>query len=176
MPRGNRRPTQKTIAELTGLAVTTVSRALQGDPKIALSTREQVAKVADEIGYVPDRAAQRLRTGKTKVISLILNPHDEILGFSNSLIAGLSQALKGSDYHLTIMPSFAEDDEMDPIRRGGAQWSGRRDRVDAYADFWMNASAICWKRAFPLSAMAAQISPSPTVMLISTTRPLPMRR
>ena len=117
MPRGNRRPTQKTIAELTGLAVTTVSRALQGDPKIALSTREQVAKVADEIGYVPDRAAQRLRTGKTKVISLILNPHDEILGFSNSLIAGLSQALKGSDYHLTIMPSFAEDDEMDPIRR-----------------------------------------------------------
>ncbi len=33
MTKGNIRPTQKTIAEMTGLAVTTVSRALQGDPE-----------------------------------------------------------------------------------------------------------------------------------------------
>ncbi|WP_245417813.1 LacI family transcriptional regulator [Cohaesibacter celericrescens] len=117
MAEGYNRPTQKTIAELTGLAVTTVSRALQGDPKIAVKTRETVAQVADDIGYVPDRAAQRLRTGKTRVISLILNPHDELLGFGNSMISGLSESIEGSDYHLTITPSFSDIDDVGAIKR-----------------------------------------------------------
>ena len=80
------RPTQRTIAEITGLAVTTVSRALAGDEKIAERTRHQVAEVAREIGYVPDRAAQRLRTGRSNVIALVLDPHSEILGFSSTKI------------------------------------------------------------------------------------------
>ena len=116
MAEGFRKPTQKTIADIMGLAVTTVSRALQDDPKIAEATRQKVAKVAKEIGYVPDRAAQRLRTGKTKAVSFILNPHDEILGFGNAMISGLSQALKGTDYQLTITPFFTEEDEVVPIR------------------------------------------------------------
>lgn len=117
MARGFKKPTQKTIAEIVGVAVTTVSRALQGDPKIAEATRKKVADVAGEIGYVPDRAAQRLRTGKTKTISLLLNPHDEILGFGNSLIAGLSQALQGSGYHLIITPVFGLETDLKVITR-----------------------------------------------------------
>ncbi|KZK78607.1 HTH-type transcriptional regulator RafR [Pseudovibrio sp. W64] len=109
------KPTQKTIAEITGLAVTTVSRALQGDEKIAQATRLRVSKVAEEIGYVPDRAAQRLRTGKTKVISLILDPHNEILGFGNSLITGVAHALAGTDYHLNVTPQFLGGDPIEPV-------------------------------------------------------------
>lgn len=105
----SKRPTLKTVAEAAGLAVTTVSRALSDDPKIALDTRRRVAEIAERIGYVPDRAAQRLRTGKTKVISLILDPHDELLVFGNSLIGGLTRAIKGTNYHLTITPAFEED-------------------------------------------------------------------
>ena len=115
--KGSGRPTQKTIAEMTGLAVTTVSRALQSDPKIADATREEVRRVADQIGYVPDRAAQRLRTGKTRVISLMLNPRDELLGSGNSMIAGISEALEGSEYHLIITPSLSGAEELDPISR-----------------------------------------------------------
>ncbi len=110
------RPTQKTISQLTGLAITTVSKALQGDPRIAAKTRERVEQVAAEIGYVPDRAAQRLRTGKTKVISLILDPHDEILSFGNSMISGIVEALKGSDYHLNITPHFTVGGDQDAVR------------------------------------------------------------
>lgn len=114
---GKKRPTLKTVAEITGLAVTTVSRALGGAPEIALKTRERVAKAAEEVGYVPDRAAQRLRTGKTNVISLILSPHDEILGFSNSLTMGLSRALKGTKYNLLVTPSFEEATEIQTIQK-----------------------------------------------------------
>ncbi len=109
------KPTQKTIAEMTGLAVTTVSRALQDDKKIAQATRLRVSKIAEEIGYIPDRAAQRLRTGKTKVISLILDPHNEILSFGNSLIAGVAHALMGTDYHLNVTPQFLGGDPMEPV-------------------------------------------------------------
>ena len=44
-------PTLKTIAQLTGLAVPTVSRALSCAQDIGLATRTRVRKVADEIGY-----------------------------------------------------------------------------------------------------------------------------
>lgn len=110
------KPTLRTIAEITGLAVTTVSRALGGAPQIALETRRRVQEVADEIGYLPDRAAQRLRTGRTNVISLILDPHEEILNFATSIIKGLSDALRDTSYHLVITPHFRNEPSLDPVR------------------------------------------------------------
>ncbi len=115
-PAGLTKPTQRTIAEITGLAVTTVSRALAGDEKIALRTRRQVADVAREIGYVPDRAAQRLRTGRTNVIALVLDPHSEILGFSSSMISGISRKLHDTPFHLVLMQYGIDESPMTPIR------------------------------------------------------------
>ena len=107
------KPTLKTIAIATGFALTTVSRALADDPKIALATRHRVALVAADLGYVPDRAAQRLRTGKTGVISLVLSPHEEIIGFRGSMIAGLTEAIVGTEYHIAMHPY---DRNIDPVR------------------------------------------------------------
>lgn len=115
-PSVNSKPTLRTISELTGLAVTTVSRALAGAPQIALETRLRVARVAEEIGYLPDRAAQRLRTGRTNVISLILDPHEEILGYATSMINGLTEALRDTPYHLVITPHFSDRPQVDPVR------------------------------------------------------------
>jgi LacI family transcriptional regulator len=110
------KPTLKTIAELTGLAVTTVSRALADAPQIALETRLRVRRVAADIGYLPDRAAQRLRTGRTNVISLVLDPHEEILGYATSMINGLTEALRGTAYHLVITPHFSDTPQVEPVR------------------------------------------------------------
>ena len=110
------RPTLRTIAAATGFAVTTVSRALAGDPRIARSTRTQVAEVAARLGYVPDRAAQRLRTGRTKVISLLLNLDHEFLGFANEFLAGVAGALAGSGYSATILPDSLGGDRMGTLR------------------------------------------------------------
>ena len=68
-----RKPTLKTIAEISGLAVPTVSRALNDAPDIGTGTKKLVRKIADEIGYIPNRAGVRLRTGRTNVISLIMS-------------------------------------------------------------------------------------------------------
>ena len=110
------RPTLRTIAEMTGLAITTISRALNNAPELAQETRERVQRIAAEIGYLPDRAALRLKTGRTNVISLILDPHDEILGFGQSMVGGLAAALRNTTYHLVITPNFPNVAPIEPIR------------------------------------------------------------
>lgn len=109
------RPTLRTIAEATGLAVTTVSRALKNEPEIAEATRKRVRAVADELGYMPDRAALRLRTGQTNVISYVLVPHAEIIGFGSSVIAGLTEVLRDTQYHLIVTPHFPDMPALQPI-------------------------------------------------------------
>ncbi len=51
-------------------------------PELAQETRDRVQKIAAEIGYLPDRAALRLKTGRTNVISLILEPDEQIYGLA----------------------------------------------------------------------------------------------
>ncbi|MGH2340472.1 LacI family transcriptional regulator [Segnochrobactraceae bacterium EtOH-i3] len=108
--------TLKTIATIAGLGLTTVSKALKDAPDISRGTKERVRRIAEEIGYRPNRAGIRLRTGKTNVISLILSPHEEILGFGSALIYGISEALAETSYHLVVAPHFLERDPMAPIR------------------------------------------------------------
>ncbi|WP_425090656.1 LacI family transcriptional regulator [Tropicimonas sp. S265A] len=110
------KPTLRTVAEATGFAVTTVSRALAGDERIAESTRLSVAEAAERVGYVPDRAAQRLRTGRTKVIGLLLNTDHEYLGFTNEFLSGITGALRGTGYAVTIVPDTVEEDRMAVVR------------------------------------------------------------
>ena len=110
------KPTLKTVANETGYAVTTVSRALSGDPKIAEATRATISQAARRLGYVPDRAAQRLRTGRTKVITLMVNPSHEYLGFTNVLLSGIVNSLRGTGYSVTIVPDFIEADRVAAIR------------------------------------------------------------
>lgn len=109
------KPTLKTIAELTGLAITTVSRALGNDPRISETTRRRVHEVAARLGYLPDRAAQRLKTGRTNVIAVLLDPHEEILGFGTSIMHGLARALQGTPYHLIVTPNFLDGSNVDAV-------------------------------------------------------------
>ncbi|MBD8554321.1 LacI family DNA-binding transcriptional regulator [Rhizobium sp. CFBP 8762] len=110
------RPTLKTIALMAGLGVTTVSRALKDAPEIGPATRRRVQQIAKQVGYRPNRAGVRLRTGKTNVIALLLNTQDEIMGFTSQVIHGVSQALVGTQYHLILTPYLHSKDPMDPVR------------------------------------------------------------
>ena len=110
------KPTLKTIAQMTGLAVTTISRALNNAPELAQDTRERVQKIAAEIGYLPDRAALRLKTGRTNVISLVLEPDEQIYGFGTSIVSGLTEAMRDTAFHLVITPLFRNVSPMEPIR------------------------------------------------------------
>jgi LacI family transcriptional regulator len=110
------RPTLKTLAFMTGLGVTTVSRALKDAPEIGAETRKRVQLVARQIGYRPNRAGVRLRTGKTNVISLILDTEEQVGGFVSDMIYGISEALAPTPYHLVVTPYSRNNDPLEPVR------------------------------------------------------------
>ena len=113
---GTERPTLRTIANLTGLAVTTVSRALNDAPDIGQATKERVRNVAKEVGYRPNRAGVRLRTGKTNVISLVLSSEEHMVNHTAQLVYSISDTLRGTAYHMIVTPYSPEDDPMEAIR------------------------------------------------------------
>lgn len=110
------RPTLKTIAFMTGLGVTTVSKALKDAPDIGKETKKRVCLVAKQIGYRPNRAGVRLRTGKTSVIALVLSTEEAVMGLTSHLVHGISEILSDTHYHLVLTPYAYSSDPMDPVR------------------------------------------------------------
>lgn len=112
----DKKPTLKTISKLSGLAVPTVSRALNDAPDIGRHTKELVRKIAAEIGYVPNRAGVRLRTGRTNVISLVMSTEHDMMNHTARLISSVAAGLRNTPYHLIVTPFFPDEDPMKPIR------------------------------------------------------------
>jgi LacI family transcriptional regulator len=113
--QGDARPTLKTLAEITGLGISTVSQALRDSPAIAEETRRRVQLAAQQAGYRPNRAGVRLRTGRSNVITVILNAQDAGSGFFADFVYGVSSGLAGTAYHLVITP-YDYHDQMAPVR------------------------------------------------------------
>ncbi|WP_417249101.1 LacI family transcriptional regulator [Celeribacter sp.] len=110
------RPTLKTISRITGLAVATVSRALNDAPDISAKTKARVRACADTVGYFPNRAGVRLRTGKTNVISLVMTTEHDIMNHTAQLISSVAGGLRHTPYHLVVTPYFPDEDPMVPVR------------------------------------------------------------
>jgi LacI family transcriptional regulator len=165
------KPTLKTIAEMTGLAVTTISRALNNAPELAQDTRERVQKIAAEIGYLPDRAALRLKTGRTNVVALILEPEETIYGFGTNMVSGITEALRDTPYHLVITPLFRNVDPIVPVqhivrnRMADGVIFSRAEPNDERIRYLLT-------RTFLLPSTVAAHLPSPIPSLTLTTRPM----
>lgn len=64
--------TIKDIAQAANVSVSTVSRALAGNPKIGEKTRKHVKKCAEELGYQPSKLAKSLKDHRTHILGLII--------------------------------------------------------------------------------------------------------
>ena len=60
------------IARQVGTSYCTVSRALNGHPRIGAKTKERILKTAKEMSYRPSYFARGLTAGKTKLIGLVI--------------------------------------------------------------------------------------------------------
>lgn len=98
-----------TIAHATGLSLATVSRALAGSPSVLPHTRDKVLEAARRFGYVRDRAAVRLKTGKTHVLAFVMDRFDASQPGFKDLMLGLSDSIAGTEYHLIVLPDSLGD-------------------------------------------------------------------
>ena len=92
-----RRATQKDVARLAGVSQATVSMVLSGGaPAIPAETWERITNAARELGYVPNRAAQALRTSRTMTIACIVP--DITNPFYPALIRGIQSVTDKVSY------------------------------------------------------------------------------
>lgn len=83
----NKRSGIPLIAELAGVSIGTVDRALHGRPGISPGTLKRVLKIAREISYKPNPAARSLSTGRRVRIGVCVPK--EIAYFYDELWAGI---------------------------------------------------------------------------------------
>lgn len=79
--------TAKKVAELAGVSVSTVGRALTDDPRISLDTKARVKRAAERVGYVGNMPAKIMRGGASNLIGLLLPD------VRNDFYAAIAQAL-----------------------------------------------------------------------------------
>src|SRR5688572_30797860 len=121
--------TLKELASRLDVSITTVSRALAGDPAIALKTRTRVAEAAREYGYVPNTAARALVSGRSGFVGLVLpirgpNLVDSFLG---EFVTGLGEGLVSRGSHLILATAPEGETELEVLRH--LVESGRCDGV-----------------------------------------------
>ncbi|WP_261904762.1 LacI family DNA-binding transcriptional regulator [Vibrio fortis] len=99
------------VSKHLGLSMATVSRALNGYPEVNAKTKARVLAAAEELGYRPNSAAQRLANGKSKMVGIMLQSPDELFCAPTFLqeLSTISQHLGESGYDLLINSSINGD-------------------------------------------------------------------
>lgn len=95
------------LATLTGVSVSTVSKALSDRGYVSAKTRERIRRIADEHGFQINRTAQSLKRGRNDAIAVVLPlGHESAQTFSDpffiTLIGHLADALSARNNELVL--------------------------------------------------------------------------
>jgi len=99
----NTKATLKNIANILGISISTVSRALKDHPDISQETKKKVRELADLMDYEPNAFAVYLRTNESKVIGMIVPEISNY--FYHSFVAAVEQEARKKGYSLIILQS-----------------------------------------------------------------------
>jgi LacI family transcriptional regulator len=96
------------VARAAGVSRSTASRALSGSVAISPDARSRVEAAAAKLGYLPNRAAQSLRTRRTMLVGLVLN---NLVNASFHVVAEvLQQRLDDRGYRMILCVTAADED------------------------------------------------------------------
>ena len=100
MTRASTRPGITDVAKLAGVSLSTVSRAMNGNPTVDPALAERVLAAATELGYSANPVARSLVLGRTQTVSVVIpdlaNPTFQ------AILRGLSRAAAADGYHVLI--------------------------------------------------------------------------
>lgn len=97
----------KEVAELAGVSVATVSRALSGKENVREEVKEKIFHVIDELHYTPNMLGRNLRKSSTKMILALVpsvsNP------FYSRIVRGIEDVLSKKSYYLLLRNTYSEE-------------------------------------------------------------------
>ncbi|SDK96579.1 LacI family DNA-binding transcriptional regulator [Streptomyces indicus] len=103
--RSGGRPTLEEVAARAGVGRGTVSRVINGSPRVSERTRAAVEAAVAELGYVPNTAARALAANRTDAIALVV-PEPEGRFFAepyfSDIIHGVGVALAETEVQLLL--------------------------------------------------------------------------
>ena len=105
----NTEPTIHDIAHELNISASTVSRAMNDNPRISLKTREKIKALANSLGYRPNTLASNLRNKKSNTIGIVvplINRH-----FFSSVISGVEDVAYKAGYTVVISQSNDQADK-----------------------------------------------------------------
>jgi DNA-binding LacI/PurR family transcriptional regulator len=115
-------PTLEQVAALAGVSRATVSRVVNGSPKVLPDTVQAVNRAIEELGYVPNRAARALVTRRTDSVALVVpEPDSRIFSdpFFAGILRGVSMTLAPTSSQLVLLIEPADDRRLLRFLRGG---------------------------------------------------------
>ncbi|MFE5912934.1 LacI family DNA-binding transcriptional regulator [Streptomyces wedmorensis] len=99
------RPTLEEVAARAGVGRGTVSRVINGSPKVSEQAKAAVERAVAELGYIPNRAARALAGSRTDAVALVI-PETEARLFAEpyflDIIRGVSSELADADKQLLL--------------------------------------------------------------------------
>lgn len=107
--------TLRVVAEAAGVSIAAVSQALAGTGSLSADTRDRVRALAHDLGYVPNRTASALRSGRTKTIGFVLDmdaheePGDRRAAARARLLSALVVEAAAHDHTVTMLPGDRPD-------------------------------------------------------------------
>ena len=105
----NQKATIHDIAEKLKITASTVSRALNNNPRISEATKKKVLKTAKQLNYQPNHIASALRSGKSRLIGVIVPTANR--NFFSSVIRGIEDIANNLNYKIIISQSYDEFDK-----------------------------------------------------------------
>lgn len=95
------------VAERAGVSPGTVSNVLNGSKPVNPALAERVRAAARELGYQADRAAALLRTGKARIVAVLVPDLDN--PFFTSLVSAVETSLRDQGYELIVASSNGDE-------------------------------------------------------------------
>ena len=108
--------TMKEIAKIAGVSQPAVSAALssKGTTKVSEEMRRKILRIAEELNYMPNNAAQRLRGRATRTIGIFGVPYVSVL--TQALMLDISLELEKLNYNLLTCYGDGEDAAVSAVR------------------------------------------------------------
>lgn len=121
MPAIPPRPTIKTLSEMTGYSIATISKALRNSPAVTEQTRAAISAAAEQVGYQVSLRGRSLRTGKSYQIAVLMPlsvaKSHEWNGVEHAeILAGIAEGLEGSAYQIAVQLVRDTEDSMAVVR------------------------------------------------------------
>jgi LacI family transcriptional regulator len=88
------------IARELNVTASTVSRALNDNPRISEDMRRTVREAANRMGYEPNHIASALRSGRSRIVGVVVPTANR--SFFSNVVRGVEAIAKTQDYNVVI--------------------------------------------------------------------------